>query len=93
MVKIGFIVEGDSDKIICESDNFKKLLTELNLINVGIVTPGGRPNFFSEEQLMKHCREIKNKGAKKIVVIIDKETDEECITQIKNKIHVRNVHG
>lgn len=87
MVNVGCIVEGQSEAIVYKSSAFKSLLERLNLNLVKTVTPGGRYKFFNREQIIKYCNEMFDDGVEKIIMIIDKETNDECLSDIKKGIY------
>lgn len=91
MIKVGFIVEGQSERIVYESDNFQELLSRFNLICVGVISPGSRTKFFVEEQLLKYYKNILNKEPDKVFIIIDKENENECLSEIREKLIDCNV--
>lgn len=87
MVKIGFIVEGDAEKIILESTKFKEFLQSLNLLSVGIFDAGGEGNFKVESiKVMRFCTILSDRGAEHIVIWTDME-DDPCITFTLESIH------
>lgn len=87
VVKIGFIVEGETEALILNSDNFKAILDELNLVVVGIINAGGNKNLLPHNILVHHANLIK-KGAEKIVILTDLDNDQ-CITKTKERITER----
>jgi hypothetical protein len=86
MIKVGFIVEGNSEKVVYESEIFQELLERFNLTCVGVITPGSRTKFFAQEQLIKYYENIRKNEPDKIIIIIDKEGDDECLYEIKQRI-------
>ncbi|RLD59623.1 MAG: hypothetical protein DRJ05_06145 [Bacteroidetes bacterium] len=93
MVKIGLIVEGNSELIVYKSPSFIKVLDGFNLSLLKVVTPGGRPNFFRKEQIEKYCNELFDEGADKVFLIIDKETGNASLSEIKEKIYNCNTEN
>ncbi len=87
MVNVGFIVEGQSEAIVYKSIEFIRLLEKFGINLIKTVTPGGRPNFFIKEKIEKYCKELFDEGAEKIIIVIDKETDDECLYEIKKNIY------
>lgn len=87
MVKIGFIVEGETEAIILYSDKFKAILNELNLVSVGIINAGGNKNLLPHNILIHQSNLIK-KGAGTIVILTDLDEDQ-CITKTKARITER----
>jgi len=87
MVSIGCIVEGQSEAIVYKSPEFIRILEKFGINLVKTVTPGGRPKFFIKEQIARYCNELFDEGVQKIIIIIDKETDDECLSEIRKKIY------
>ena len=87
MVSVGCIVEGQSEVVVYKSPAFIKILKKYGINLIKTVTPGGRPKFFIKEQIVKYCNELFDEGVEKIIIIIDKETDNECLSEIKRKIY------
>ena len=52
VVKIGFIVEGETESLILNSDNFKAILSELNIVSVGVINAGGNKNLLPHNILI-----------------------------------------
>ncbi len=88
VVKIGFIVEGETEALILNSDNFKAILRDLNLVTVGIINAGGNKNLLPHNILVHQANLIK-KGAEKIVILTDLD-DDQCITKTKERITERD---
>jgi uncharacterized protein YfkK (UPF0435 family) len=86
MIRVGFIVEGDSERIVYESEDFQEILKRLNLTNAGVITPQSRTKFFNPDQLRMYYQNILKRSPDKVFVIIDKETDSECLSEIKKNI-------
>lgn len=85
MVKLGFIVEGDTEKILLESKAFKNFLNELQINYVPEVI-----NAKTQSMLLPNKREefteiLRDKGATKIVILTDQDKDS-CISQTKARI-------
>ncbi|MEA5259007.1 hypothetical protein VB264_14520 [Arcicella aquatica] len=87
MVRIGFIVEGETEALILYSDKFKAILNELNLVSVGIINAGGNKNLLPHNILIHQSNLIK-KGAETIVILTDLDEDQ-CITKTKARITER----
>jgi hypothetical protein len=91
VVKLGFIVEGATEKILFGSDTFAAYLTSLNIEFVPeIINAKGigklLPHYISE-----FTEILKDKGATKIFIIADLETDP-CVTKTKGRITPGNIH-
>lgn len=85
MVKIGFIVEGDSEKLILESQAFKDFLSANQIDYVPeIVNAEGGGNLLPHN-LKKYTQSLADKGANRFVILTDLETDP-CVTETKNRI-------
>ena len=91
MVKIGFIVEGFSEKIFFDSPNFKKYLSGLNINYIPeIINAEGNGNLLPHniEELTKV---LISKGAIKIFIVTDLDTDK-CVTKTKDRIKPIEIH-
>ena len=85
MVKLGFIVEGETEKILLESEIFKDLLSKFKLDYVSeIVDAGGNGNLLPKN-IEKLSAILIDKGASKIIVLTDLDKDK-CVTETKNRI-------
>jgi hypothetical protein len=85
VVKLGFIVEGDSEKIILESEAFIKLLQEFKIDFIPeIVNASGGGNLLPRNR-EDYVQILKDKGATKIIILVDQE-DASCITSVKELI-------
>lgn len=85
MVKVGFIVEGETEKIIIESDKFKEFLSNNNyeLVNPVIDAKGGGnllPN-----NIEPFIKRLKDSQADRIMVLTDLE-DEISVDKVKERI-------
>ncbi|MEA5428704.1 hypothetical protein [Arcicella lustrica] len=87
MVKIGFIVEGETEALILYSDKFRAILDELNLVSVGIINAGGNKNLLPHNILI-HQNNLIKKGAETILILTDLD-DDQCITKTKERITER----
>jgi len=88
VVKIGFIVEGETEALILDSDNFKAILGKLNIVSVGIINAGGNKNLLPHNILIHQANLIK-KEAEKIVILTDLD-DDLCITKTRERITERD---
>lgn len=85
MVKLGFIVEGDSEKRILESQLFRELLNNLELPFIEAVeNVRGRTNL-KPERIINYVKILEQKGASHIVILTDQE-DAPCITSVKKEL-------
>lgn len=91
MVTIGFIVEGDTEKILFSSDAFKDYLTSININYIPeIINAGGNGNLLPHN-ITEFTQILVNKGAEKIFIITDLDTDE-CVTKTKQRINPTDIH-
>ena len=91
MVKLGFIVEGDTEKILLESETFKNLLSNLNLDYIPeIINVEGNGNLLPHN-IEKHSEILLSKGATQIVILTDLDEDK-CVTETKNRIKPLELH-
>ncbi len=85
MVKVGFICEGDTEKLVIESAKFQELLKQLDIDCVSpVIDAKGNGNLLPENIEPFRTILIKN-GAEKIFVLTDLDQDS-CITQTRNRI-------
>jgi hypothetical protein len=99
LVKIGFIVEGDSEKILISSKEFRDFLKTLDieLIEAGVINVIGKNNLFHptgdftniRPKVDSWVRVLQDKGAQVIFILLDLENDEPCITNFKPKVYRR----
>ncbi len=85
MVKIGFICEGETEKIIIQSENFKQFLLENDLELVNAIDATGNGNLLPEN-IQPFIKILKDDGAEKIFILTDLDTDK-CITTTKKRIN------
>lgn len=91
MVRLGFIAEGATEKIILESQDFKNLLNELKVNFIPeIIDAEGNGNLLPQN-IEKHSQILLDKGATKIIVLTDLDEDA-CITQTKARIQPLENH-
>lgn len=91
MVKIGFIVEGDTEKILFSSTAFQNYLTSINVNYIPqIINAEGNGNLLPHN-IREFTQTLIDKGAEKIFVITDLDTDE-CITKTKERIQPSEIH-
>ena len=81
MVKVGFICEGDTEKILVDSCDFERILKECNIEKVDSINLGGVLNLIEEKRIPK-IQELISQGAKYIITLRDKD-DIECFTKVK----------
>ncbi|MFN4147034.1 MAG: DUF4276 family protein [Runella sp.] len=91
MVKVGFMVEGDTEKIlITKSDDFKKFCDRIDIEVLGTVMPNhkgqrGKDLFKNTEKIDSYLKVLFEQGADFIVCLRDQE-DLPCITAAKDEI-------
>jgi hypothetical protein len=85
MVKIGFICEGETEKIIVDSVNFKNILTLHNLQLVNAIDATGNGNLLPKN-IIPFIESLKDDGAEKIFILTDLDEDV-CITKTKERIN------
>lgn len=89
MVKVGFIVEGDTEKKVIYSDSFKQLCSQNQIELLPTVFPPkgkrGKDVFKDIEKLNSFINILKDEGAIVIFVIRDLE-DLDCIIEARNEI-------
>ena len=85
MVKLGFICEGETEKIIIESLAFKELLSALNIEFIKAFDATGNGNLLPAN-ISPMINNLIEEGAEKIFVITDLDEDV-CITQTKERIN------
>ena len=85
MVKIGFICEGDTEKILVQSENFQNFLLEKNLLLVNAIDATGNGNLLPKN-IQPFIKILKDDGAEKIFILTDLDTDK-CITKTKERIN------
>ncbi len=84
MVKLGFICEGETEKIIVESGSFKELLAENNCSLVKAFDATGNGNLLPKN-IAAMINNLMEEGAEKIFILTDLDKDE-CITKTKERI-------
>ena len=84
MVKVGFICEGDTEKIIIESDSFKIFLKENNLQFVKALDATGNGNLLPKN-ITPFINNLLEEGVEKIFILTDLDEDR-CITKTKERI-------
>jgi hypothetical protein len=86
VVKIGFIAEGESEKIILESNSFRAFLSSLKNIEFipDVIDATGYGNILPQNR-EGYVQMLKDKGATKILYLVDRE-EESCISSVKDRI-------
>lgn len=84
MVKLGIICEGESEKIIFDSPDFKALISSYQIELVDVVVAGGKTQYRADF-LPKHRQILLDKGAERIIALVDLD-DDQCITLTKQTV-------
>lgn len=88
MVKVGFIVEGETEKLIIDSEGFQALLTELNIECVSeAINASGNGNLLPHN-IIPFRETLKDLGAEYIIILTDKDNDT-CITMTRQRVTER----
>ncbi|PBQ33583.1 hypothetical protein CNR22_17980 [Sphingobacteriaceae bacterium] len=91
MVKFGFIVEGETEKVLLESHAFHQLISELGAEFIPeIINADGNGNLLPRN-IEKHSQILKDKGATHILILTDLDKDL-CVTETKNRIQPAQNH-
>ena len=84
MVNVGFIVEGNTEKIVIDSPQFKEFLRSINISIVDpVIDANGNGNLLPKN-IEPFINRLKTASAEKIVVITD--ADQDSISQVKTRI-------
>jgi hypothetical protein len=91
MVTIGFIVEGSSEKILFDSQNFKDYLSGINVNYIPeVINAEGNGNLLPHN-IEEFTNTLINKGASKIFIVTDLDLDL-CVTKTKERINGTDIH-
>ncbi len=85
MVKIGFICEGETEKLVVDSDAFQEILVSFKLDFVGSVNADGNGNLLPKN-IIPHTKTLERLGAEITIILTDLDEDA-CITKTKERIH------
>jgi hypothetical protein len=88
MVKVGFICEGASDRVILSSESFKLYLLSIGLQLIDDVIDADGCGNLLPHNIEGYIQRLENKGAEKIVIVTDLD-DSPCITSVKERIKAR----
>jgi hypothetical protein len=85
MVRVGFIVEGDCERIVVESSKFKKLLTDAGyeLVTPVIDAKGG--GNLLPHNIEAFIQVLETRGVERIYVLTDLE-DDDSVDIVRNRI-------
>ena len=85
MVRLGFIVEGETEKIILEQSDFFDFLREHNIAFIkDVINANGNGNLLPHN-ISKHAQILSAKGATHIFVLTDQDQDK-CVTLTKQRV-------
>lgn len=85
MVKLGFIVEGDTEKFILEKSDFFDYLKSLGIEFVPeVINAKGNGNLLPHN-ISESSEYLEDNGATVIIILTDLDTDQ-CITKTKERI-------
>jgi hypothetical protein len=82
--KVGFICEGETEKIIVESSAFQRLLTDLNLSCAVAVDASGNGNLLPKN-IQNHLETMRRYKVDFTIILTDLDEDV-CITKTKERI-------
>lgn len=89
MVKVGFLVEGDTEKKIISSDKFREFCFQNNIEIVADIFPPkghrGKDVFKDSEKTKAYIDILKDKGVEHIIIIRDLE-DLDCVVKAREEI-------
>jgi hypothetical protein len=101
MVKIGFIVEGDSEAILIKSDSFQSYLKSLNLYCESdlVINAKGKYNLYHpsgdvsklKTRVLGWLKTLEDKGAEKNFILLDMDNSDPCYTIFKSKVCSRPI--
>jgi hypothetical protein len=91
VVKLGFIGEGATEKKILESDNFRHLLSRLNLQYIPEVIDAKGSGKLLPHNIIPYTEILKDKGATHILILTDLDEDQ-CFTLTKERIAPLDIH-
>jgi len=85
MVKVGFICEGATEKIILESKNFKDFLKGINIDFIKAVDTTGNGNLIPRN-ITSFIKDLEKIGVDKIFILADLDKDV-CVTKTKETVN------
>lgn len=91
VVKLGFIVEGASEKAILKSSMFRSLMERLGLAYVENIIDAKGGGKLLPQHLEDQIRALKADGATQILILTDQE-DAPCMTAVKERINPGGTH-
>lgn len=87
MIKVGFICEGHTEKILLESAAFGHLLAKLKIEPLQVINAEGCDNLLPHN-IVSYITILEEAGAQVIVILTDLD-DDVCITKTINRISAR----
>ncbi|HEV2480609.1 MAG TPA: hypothetical protein VGS79_13125 [Puia sp.] len=87
MIKVGFICEGYTERILLESTSFRQLLTSFNIEPLRVINAEGCENLLPHN-IQPYTLILENLGAQHIIIVTDLD-DDSCVTETKNRISAR----
>lgn len=88
MVKVGFIREGETERIIIESASFRDFLTSIGIAFINAINAAGNGNLLPKN-IIPFTQILSDNGANKIIILTDLDKDK-CITETKKRIDPDN---
>lgn len=85
MVKLGFIVEGDTEKILLDSPAFKDFLRYLNVDHIPDIANAEGSSKLLPHNILQYTRSLLAKGAQRIFVLTDLDA-KKCVTQTIQRV-------
>ena len=87
MIRVGFICEGYTEKILLESSAFSALLSSVNIELLQVINAEGCDNLLPHN-IQPYTAILENLGAQCIIIVTDQD-DDSCITETKKRISAR----
>jgi hypothetical protein len=87
MIKVGFICEGYTEKILLESPAFKAILANLNIETAQIINAEGCENLLPKN-IQAHVTILEDEGAQILFILTDLD-NAACISHTKNRVSAR----
>jgi hypothetical protein len=91
MVKIGFIVEGESEEILIKSNGFRNYLKAKNIDFVEVVANVKGGGNLLPHKLSAYTQNLKDEGATHFIILTDLETSP-SIEDVKKRINAPDNH-
>jgi len=88
MVKVGFVCEGDTERILIESPSFKQFLNLIRVEFIMAVNATGNGNLLPKN-IHAYTQILLDNGAEEIIILTDLDEDK-CITTTKQRIDSNN---